>query len=258
MHLSHPIQRIGLIMLFLILVLVQKSFTQSLLLIKSDAIVYDTYKEEKIMKLRLKNEMWVNYKGKHGDFIKISNYFGKDQEYPIGIFDGYVSIYSVLDTATREDYYQLQLADAPSIEIIDTPAPAKKSSSADIGKFYIGMLKSDALALSTSSFTLGKNRYGIDLSFSEQDLLSTLMLTGKPEDALAVDSSIKQQVDELKAMLRRKYGIPIKSNTYPSFLEIEIDKIFDVAMWILPGKSVRLGVGEKNDLYYAVVAIIKN
>jgi hypothetical protein len=81
------------------------------------------------------------------------------------------------------------------------------------------------------------------------------MLSGKSENALAVDGSIKQQVDELKVMLRRKYGSPIKTNPYPSFLEIEIGKVFQVATWILPGKSITLGVGENKDLFFAAVTL---
>lgn len=257
-QLSYLSMRTVLIMLFFLFLLFHNAYTQSILLIESDAIVYDTYKEERLMKLRLKDNLWVNYKGKQGNFIRISNYFGPDHEYPNGIFDGFVSVTSVLDTAKRKDYAELQLNDSPTIEIIESPAPANRTFKTDIADFYIGMSKNDALALSKSSFTLGDNRYGLDLSFSSLGRLSELILEGKAEDAMAVDSSIKQQVDELRVMLRSRYGTPIKSNPYPSFLEIEVGNTFQVATWRLPGKSVNLGVAEKNDLYYAVVSVKEN
>jgi len=258
MCLPHPVKNFGFFILTFVIINIQISHAQSLLLIKSNTKVYDTYNDERMVKLKLNDELWVNYQGKQGDFIKISNYFGKDQNYPDGIFTGYVTITSVLDTASRDDYHQLQLTTRSEVAFIEVQAEEPKSIATDIGDYYIGMSKNDALAIERSSLVLGKNKYGVDLTFSKVNDLSEVTIKGESEDALAVDGNIKQQIKELDAILQRKYGKPSKTFAYPSFLEIETNNIFRVASWILPRKTVMLGIGEKNDLYYSVVKIRQN
>jgi len=232
-----------------------------LLLIEADTKVYDTFSENMVVKLKLKDDTWVNYKGKKGHMIKISNFFGKDQEYPSGIFSGYVAIESVLDTARREEYAELRNFSIVRIETydkIESPAPRPKSfksEGTDIGGFYIGMPKVEALAISKPSLSIGSHRYALDLDFSTTGYLSALIVTGTQENALAVESKIKEQVDELNNLLIDKYGYPNNIESYPSFLEIESGNVFQYAYWYKSGKIVSLGIGEQNDLYYPIVKV---
>ena len=104
MSTSQPIKKISLIFLCSQWIICSGLYAQSVLLISANTTVYDNFREDKIAKLKLDEDTWVNYKGRYGDYFKISNFFGKDEYYPRGIIEGYVSINTVLDTASREDY----------------------------------------------------------------------------------------------------------------------------------------------------------
>ena len=263
MPISQPIKfqhTFVLILLFLIHHSVQ---AQSVLLIRPNTEVYDSYKDNKIRKLTLDADTWVNYKGKFGEYFKVSNYFGKGEYYPIGIFEGYININSVLDTVTREEYSALNLPNQPlnniSIpEATNFESPPKATGSPDIDNYFIGMPKTNALATGKSSVNLGNNNYTIVLKFNAQDMLSSIELSGSSEDALAVDGVLKSQIKELESIMNKHYGNPKITKTYPSFLEIEENKIYELINWSVTGKAIILGIGEKNDLYFSSLIIKEN
>lgn len=260
MPISQPIKVQHTFLLILLIFLQHALQAQSVLLISSNTEVYDSYKDNKIRKLKLDADTWVNYKGKFGDYFKVSNYFGKDEYYPIGIFDGYVNINSVLDTVTREEYSALNLSNQ-SLNSISLPeatnydSPTKTVISPDIDNYFIGMPKTDALAIGKSSVNLRNRNYTIQLKFNAQDMLSRLELSGKSENALAVEDVIKSQIKDLELIMNTQYGNPEVTITYPSFLEIEENKIYELIKWTVTGKAIILGIGEKNDLYYSSLII---
>ena len=247
---------------------INPAFGQSILLISSGTSIYDNYKEEKAVKIKLTEDTWVNYKGRYGDFFRISNFFGKDKNYPYGIYDGYVSIVSVLDTATREEYEKIAtLSVEPTSDgtIIGSSknnenpvTPEVKTSIAyDIDNLFIGMHKSQAITVGRPSFEIADNNFKIDLRFDQSNLLSEIRLSGDAKDALAVDGFIKKQTEELINYSITQFGKMSGTNTYPSLLEINENEIYSVATWVLSGKKITIGVGEKDDLYYSSLIIKK-
>ena len=237
------------------------SFSQSVLLISSNTNVYDTYQEQKVVLLKFDEDTWVNYKGKYGGFIKISNFFGKEEHYPNGIIEGYVKINSVLDTSTRKEYKSHILLNQPqdssTLNEQSIPQLVKNAKKYDIDKYYLGMPEKDAKSVNRKSINLLDHNYEIKLHYNSTNVLSKIEIIGKQEDALAVDTSIKTQIDQLMILLISKNGKPNKSANYPSFLELEDEKVTNVAIWDLPGKSIFVGIGETNDLYYPSVTYLK-
>lgn len=238
----------------------QNAFSQSVLLLKANTDVYDSPNDNKILKVKFKEETWVNYKGRYGQYFKISNYFGKDKLYPIGIIEGFVNINSVLDTISRDEYENY---DKPNEDFIftnnqnTTPVqPVSPSVNYDIENYFLGMKKADLSSNPVSSTSLSKFVYKIDTKFNTQNVLYHIRLTGADEDAMAIDEIIKNQVNELQIFLENKYGRPFKTSNYPSFLEIEENQIFNVASWRTSGKLINLGIGEHDDLYYSIATIV--
>ena len=263
MYLTKSIQRQIIFSIITLHFISLSAFAQSVLLLQSKTNVYDNYTESRIVLLNLKEETWVNYKGKNGDFIKISNYFGKEEFYPNGVFEGYVHIKSILDTSTRKEYKNLiaaiPLTTSISIESVQNSSqPESISSIYDIDKYYLGMSEKDTGSAHRSSINLYGYDYKINLHFNASRILSKIELTGKREDAMAVDESIKNQIIQLKNMLTKKNGLPGKSTPYPSFLELEEEKVTNVAIWKLTKKNIYLGIGETNDLYYPRVTFTMN
>ena len=237
------------------------SFSQSVLLISSNTNVYNTYQEQKVVLLKLDEDTWVNYKGKYGGFIKISNFFGKDEYYPNGIIEGYVNINSVLDTSTRKEYKSYVLPNQQQDSSINNKQNARQPDvnpeKYDIDRYYLGMLEKEAKSVNRNSINLLDHNYEIKLHYNSINVLAKIEICGKHEDALAVEASIKNQIDQLIILLISNNGKPNKSANYPSFLELEDGKVTNVAIWDLPGKSIFVGIGETNDLYYPNVTFIK-
>jgi len=257
---SHLLGIPQLVYLIILIFISQNAFSQSVLLLKANSDVYDNPNDNKILKVKVKEETWVNYKGRYGQYFKISNYFGKDKLYPIGIFEGFVNINSVLDTISRDEYENY---DKSSEDFIftdnqnSTPIQSVSPSvNYDIENYFIGMNKTDLSSNPVSSTSLSKFVYKIDTKFNTQNVLYHISLTGADEDAMAIDEVIKNQVNELQIFLENKYGRPIKTFNYPSFLEIEENQIFNVASWRTSGKLINLGIGEHDDLYYSIASIV--
>ena len=266
MNFSQPIKHILFLTFLLLILLTIEIQAQSILLISSGTKVYDNYNENKVAKLNLTEDTWVNYKGRYGDYFKISNFFGKDKSYPYGVYDGYVSITSVLDTATREEYETLVLENSdllPSSNELNSPVSSviedkrEIEKKFDIDRYFIGMSKSEAISNNKSSIQLGRFTYKIELKFDEANTLSEVKLIGDKKDALAVDGLLKQEIVELNEHILKEYGKPTRSNNYPSFLEIAENKIYIVSTWSLPTKNIVLGVGEKDDLFYSSLIFMR-
>ena len=256
---SHPSVFLKFAFFAILIIIFQNSFAQSVLLVKANTDVYDSYKENKISLLKIKEETWVNFKGRYGQYFKISNYFGQDKLYPIGVFEGFVNINAILDTLSRDEYeniddynFDRNLTKGQKTTLILSENPGMNY---DIENYFIGMNKSDLNANPASSMSLANFMYKIDTKFNRQNILSQIRLTGPDEDALAVDEIIKKQVYELHRFLEDKYGKTFKTSVYPSFLEIEENQIFNIASWRASGKLIHLGVGEHNDLYYSIASI---
>ncbi|MCG8306345.1 MAG: hypothetical protein MI975_03075 [Cytophagales bacterium] len=264
---SQPVRHFIFPVLFCIITSTNNLSAQSILLISSGTKVYDSYKDNKVVKLDVKEDTWVNYKGKYGSYFKISNFFGKDRDYPIGIFEGYVRITSVIDTASRGEYDQLTGAISgttasgagitPPTHERTSPAPSPREAKPtyDVDKYFVGMPKADALSGNKSEVDIGKSKYKIDLSFGRNNTLSELMLQGSPMDALAVEGPIRQQTKELIDYITHKFGKAANSHGYPSFLEIDENGLYEIASWSLPDKNISIGVGEKDDLYFSSLII---
>ncbi len=231
---------------------------QSVLLINSNTNVYNSIDESKYVLRKIDDETWVNYKGKNGEYIKVSNFFGKDEYYPTGIFEGFVHISSVLDTSTRKEYKNLiSFSDNKNLfsNVVEQDKLNIESNlkNYDIGKLYLGMTKNNIEPGSDKSISFNGYNYNIQLSFNSKEVLTQILLSGKQEDALSVDTSIRDQIIKLKNMLIEKNGYPSQSIEYPSFLELEVDKLTSLAIWDISNKSVYLGIGESNDLYFPSV-----
>jgi len=257
MNIFNPLIR-SIIISTLIFCVNYNTTAQSILLIESGTNVYNTSDEAKYVERKIDEETWVNYKGKNGEFIKISNFFGRDQYYPNGIFEGYVNINSVLDTSTRKDYKNLVVSNNKntiSTKVVEQNVSIIESSklSYDIGKLYLGISKKNIASGNDKYISLNGYDYNIQLSFNSSQVLTQILLTGKQEDAMAVDTSIKDQIIMLKNMLIEKNGHPSQSADYPSFLELEDENITNLATWKLDNKSVFIGIGESNDLYFPSV-----
>ena len=232
---------------------------QSIFLVKPNTNVYDSYAEDKIVKLTIKEETWVNYKGRAGEFFKVSNFFGKDKYYPIGIFEGYITINAVIDTANRAEYESLITSTNDNNYVVKTSEKTQESNAlaarTDLDQYYLGMTKSDALSVRKPTYVVGNNTYKVNLEYNQNNMLSKIELSGKPEDALAVSEGIKSQADQLKSWTIEKYGKPGNSNSYPSFLEIDEGQLYETAIWNLPGKRISVGITEQNDLYFSSLVI---
>ena len=256
-----PIQKQITLAILFIIFLTFSVCAQSVLLVSSNTNVYDTYKEQKVVILKLEKDTWVNYKGKYGNFFKISNFFGKDEYYPNGIFEGYVNINSVLDTSTRKEYKShisikpVQNLDANHEQHLLQLETSPKSF--EIEGYYLGMSQKDAISANSSSLQLSGHNYEIILHFNSLNILSSIEINGESEDAMAVDTSIKNQVYQLKKYITEKNGNPSESKNYPSFLELDDAKVNSVEIWDLPVKSIFLGIGEKDDLYYPSALFLK-
>jgi len=261
--LSNLLGKIFLITISSFLLTIPAGRAQSILLIKAETEVYDTNTKTMVVKLRLKEETWVSYKGKQGNLVKISNFFGKDHEYPSGIFTGYVSVNSILDTAARSDYDELRSMSSTNIEpdkrieSYHTSSSQTPASPIGFGEYYLGMSRADAITIGQQTINLGTYEYDIDLKFNASGNLSALNMIGEHQNALAVDAEIKEQVIELGEILREKLGSPNMSKSYPSFLEIEPGGVFQFTFWSQNGKVISLGIGEENDLYYPIVIVAK-
>lgn len=264
---SQPVKLLVLPILILNVLFVNEVQAQSILLISSGTKVYDNVGDDKVVKLNVKEDTWVNYKGRYGNYFKISNFFGKDRTYPGGVFDGFVSITSVLDTAAREEYDDL-LSSGILITTSDTESDVQNSAKTtppkiqarpninyDVDKFYLGMAKAEAIALNKSLIQIGKSTYNIALTFNQNSTLTEMAISGDSKDALAVEGFIKQQTEELLEAVKDQFGKSQKSSVYPSFLEIVENKIYSIAEWSLPAKTIVIGVGEKDDLYYSSLII---
>ena len=263
MSTSQPIKRQYIVPFFLSLIINSQLLAQSVLLISANTSVYDSYKEDKIVIIKLKEDTWVNYKGKYDDYFKISNFFGKDEYYPMGIFEGYVNINSVLDTASREEfenYIQPNLV-VENFTVNSEPGlpqPNTSPSRLDIDNYYLGMSENDALAIGRTTLKIESYNYQIELHYTSTKMLSVIELQGEKKDALAVDGLLKSQIEELRIFLQEKYGNPSTLINYPSFLELEEGKTYNVATWLLPGKRITLGLTENNNLFHSRMVLQKD
>ena len=256
---SHPPFILKFAFLAILIIMIQNSFAQSVLLVKANTDVFDSYKENKISLLKIKEETWVNFKGRYGQYFKISNYFGQDKLYPIGVFEGFVNINAILDTLSRDEYENMddQIIDRNlAMDLKPNPKSSEHPRmNFDIENYFIGMNKSDFNSNPASSTSLKNFKFKIDTKFNRQNILIQIRLTGPDEDALGVDDIIKKQVYELHRFLEDKYGKPFKTSGYPSFLEIEEDQTYNTASWRAAGKLIHLGIGEHNDLFYSIASI---
>ncbi len=263
---AHP-SVIRLTLIYSIFQFIQWQATaQSVLLIRSNTTVYDSYKDDKVELLKLKEETWVNYKGKYAEFFKVSNFFGKDEYYPNGIFEGYIQINSVLDTSNRKEYKNLVLVTMPT-EKITMPSETVTASSEpeslnnittefDIENLYLGMPETDARLSSNRIIKISDYEYKIRLHYNAEKRLDKIEMSGNQEDAMAIDASIKNQIIQLKEILSEKNGAPTALKDYPNFLELDEEKVNNIYKWELPTKLILIGIGEDKALYYASVIFI--
>jgi hypothetical protein len=242
------------------------SYSQSVLLIKSNSSVFDSYDVKKSVLATLNEDTWLNYKGIQGDFVKVSNFFGKDKLYPNGIFEGYVDIISILDTMDRQQFddlhifetYEQPFSENPdSFSLIDKETTEKKKTKYDVDNYFLGMSRQEANAVGTKKINLANADYTILTSYDENNTLSKIVLKGNHQDALSVDTSIKNTISSLAKYYSELYGNPNVTNAYPSFLEIEESGITQLYIWQEVDKSILIGIGEENKLYFSTVEIQK-
>ncbi len=238
------------------------SYSQSVLLIKSNSSVFDSYDLKKNVLKNLNEDTWLNYKGIQGDLVKVSNFFGKDKLYPNGIFEGYVYINSILDTMDREQFEDMLISEtyelpftttADSFTLIDEKTTKKKNTKYDAGDYFLGMSKEDAISVGTKKINLVNADYNIILSYNDHNSLSTIVLKGDQQNALAVDTSIKNTISSLLNYYSNIYGPPSISNEYPSFLEIEDSITSKIYIWDINDKTIVIGIGEENKMYFSAI-----
>lgn len=105
---------------------------------------------------------------------------------------------------------------------------------------------------------IGRESYSVRLLFRDNELYRVLF-TNPPQIARYLDTSIKNDVENLKGVIEGACGAPTTRYNYPSVIDLNEGMVSWVYKWEIGKKSIRVGVSEDFDGFdYNVYAEIIN